>query len=217
MSLRIEHLKLQLAGVSLQVTWSFDQPVTGLYAPSGSGKTTLLEIIAGLRKPDAGVIYLAGKKLDDVSQRIHLPPNKRHMGYVPQDLALFPHLNASQNLHYGVQPADDFQSEWLEKIIHTLELSPLLHRNSQKLSGGEKQRLALGRALLTRPKLLILDEPLSSLDERLKNRIIQYLIRIRNEFHIPMIYVSHHKDEHHLLCDELLTIEDGLLKPHPIN
>ncbi|MEO7098633.1 MAG: ATP-binding cassette domain-containing protein, partial [Luteolibacter sp.] len=158
MSLVIENLVLPLAEFTLSVDVKLAATVTGLTGPSGAGKTSLLELIAGLRRPQQGSISLDGEKLTDTASRHFLAPEKRRVGYVPQDLALFPHLNVLSNLRYGLRHDDHL----LEKVIAILELSTLAKRGIASLSGGEKQRVALGRALLAGPKILLLDEPLSN-------------------------------------------------------
>lgn len=208
MSLQVENIVLRLADFTLSVSADLTAPITGLFGPSGSGKTTLLEIIAGLRKPHCGRIVLHGEPLTDIPQRIHLPPAKRRVGYVPQDLALFPHLNAGENLRYGFRK-HTIDAPLPDRVIELLELPALLSRPIHQLSGGEKQRIALGRALLAGPKILLLDEPLSSLDERLKERILPYFKAIHEEFKVPLIYVTHSRQELGALCDEVLTLHQG--------
>ena len=206
MSLVLENVSLKLPEFTLEISREISASVTGLFGPSGAGKTSLLEIIAGLRKPTSGRLVLHERVLTDSAKRLQLPPEKRGVGYVPQDLALFPHLNARQNLFFGHRVDSVVQPE---KVIAVLELEPLLKRDISQLSGGEKQRIALGRALLASPKLLLMDEPLSSLDQRLKERILPYLKAIRIEFTVPMIYVSHSREEIALLCDEVLEMANG--------
>ena len=208
MSLVIENLVLPLAEFPLNVDVKLAATVTGLTGPSGAGKTSLLELIAGLRRPQQGSISLDGEKLTDTTSRHFLAPEKRRIGYVPQDLALFPHLNVLSNLRYGLRHDDLL----LEKVIAVLELPTLTKRGIASLSGGEKQRVALGRALLAGPKILLLDEPLSNLDDRLKEKILPYLHRIRHEFQVPMIYVTHSKVELGGLCDEVLTMREGRIQ-----
>lgn len=206
MSLVVEKIVLPLAEFTLEVDVKLNAPVTGLTGPSGAGKTTLLEIIAGLRRPQQGSIRLDGTELTDVAAGHFLAPERRRVGYVPQDLALFPHLDVRANLCYGLRRDE---GELLEKAIEVLELATLLKRSITALSGGEKQRVALGRALLAGPRILLLDEPLSNLDDRLKEKILPYLHRIRREFAVPMIYVSHSLAELAGLCDEVLVMREG--------
>lgn len=211
MSLLLENLVLPLAEFTLSVDLKLTASVTGLTGPSGAGKTSLLELIAGLRRPQHGSITLDGLKLTDSASRQFLPPEKRRVGYVPQDLALFPHLNVLANLRYGLRHGEG-EISLLAKVIEVLELPTLTKRPIARLSGGEKQRVALGRALLASPKILLLDEPLSNLDDRLKEKILPYLHRIRHEFQVPMLYVTHSKSELDGLCDEVLTIREGRIQ-----
>lgn len=209
MSLVIEKIVLPLAEFTLEVDVKLSAPVTGLTGPSGAGKTTLLELIAGLRRPQLGSIRLDGERLTDAAAGHFLVPEKRRVGYVPQDLALFPHLDVRANLCYGLRHDE---GGLLEKVIDVLELPTLVKRSIAGLSGGEKQRVALGRALLAGPRILLLDEPLSNLDDRLKEKILPYLHRIRREFAVPMIYVSHSKAELGGLCDEVLVMREGRIR-----
>jgi molybdate transport system ATP-binding protein len=167
-----------------------------------------VEVIAGLRKPRSGSIQIDGTVLMD--GRVFVPPEQRGVGYVPQDLALFPHLSVRRNVTYGsprgLKVAASIQ---LDQVVEVLEIGALLERSVAELSGGQKQRVAFARALLAQPRLLLLDEPLASLDDELKMKIIPYLKRIREEFGIPMIYVSHAPDEVVALCDEVLVLETG--------
>jgi molybdate transport system ATP-binding protein len=193
-------------------------PATALFGPSGAGKTSLLELIAGLRRPRAGRIEVSGEVVLDTGagdgRRIDVPPRLRRIGYVPQDLALFPHLSARANLLYG-RPRHASAAE-LDHVIETFELAALLDRPAPRLSGGERQRVALGRALLSEPRLLLLDEPLAALDRRLKDRIRPYLERMRDEFRVPLIYVTHDLAEAEALCDEIVRFDAtraGALEP----
>ncbi len=190
----------------------FTAHATGISGPSGSGKTSLLECIAGLRRPVTGLIKIGEHVLTDNAQRLHLPPEQRRVGYVPQDLALFPHLNVRRNLFFGHRPeVGDARTSQPEAVIDLLEIRPLLDRRITAISGGERQRVALGRALLASPRVLLLDEPLSNLDVRLKDRILPYLLAIRQEFALPILYVSHLQQELETLCDDIRFMRDGQL------
>jgi molybdate transport system ATP-binding protein len=210
MSLILKDIRLDLPEFTLSVDAELTAPITGLFGPSGAGKTTLLEIIAGLRRPRQGQVILHGRPLTDIQGRLHVPPAQRQVGYVPQDLALFPHLNAAANLLYGYRANGAVIPE---RVIEVLELPPLLHSPVQHLSGGEQQRVALGRALLANPRLLLLDEPLSSLDDRLKERILPYFRAVQAEFGVPILYVTHSQAELAALCDEVLDMERGRPRP----
>jgi molybdate transport system ATP-binding protein len=213
MSLALKNLRLPLAHFTLEIDVTFASRVTAIFGPSGSGKTSLLELIAGLRRPAFGSIELAGNVLTDREANRFVAPQDRAIGYVPQDGALFPHLSVRKNLLYGLDTSHARPAGLsFEHIAEVLEISPLLDRAIAALSGGEKQRVALGRALLTAPKLLLLDEPLASLDAALKERLLSYLLRIRDEFAIPMIYVTHSPDEVVALCDETLILRSGKIE-----
>jgi molybdate transport system ATP-binding protein len=196
---------------SLEIDARLEAHVTGLFGPSGSGKTTLIELIAGLRRPQAGAIRLHGDTLADSATNLHLPPERRHLGYVPQDGALFPHLDVAGNLRYGAARGGDARSPEFEAVRDLLGLRGLERASPAELSGGERQRVALGRALLSRPRALLLDEPLSGLDAGRKEEILPYLRRVRDEFKLPVIFVSHHPEDLLALCDEVVVLREGRL------
>jgi molybdate transport system ATP-binding protein len=214
MNLRLQRILLPLAEFTLAVEADITSQVTALCGPSGAGKTSLLDLIAGLRRPGSAFIQLDDCVLTNTATGTHLPARKRHIGYVPQDLALFPHLSVRNNLLYGHCPESKMNRGHLFSFDHVtsvLEIQSLTDRRVTNLSGGEKRRVALARALLTSPKLLLLDEPLSNLDGALKAKIIPYLTRIRDEFRLPMVYVTHDLDEVHALCASVLRLERGKL------
>ncbi len=214
-----ENVTLRLPEFTLRVDATFSAHATGLSGPSGAGKTTLLELLAGLRRPTTGRILLGDTVLTDTAKRVHLRPERRRIGYVPQDLALFPHLNVRENLFFGYDrrgrgesgEGSDANGMEPERVIDLLEIRPLLDRRIQVISGGERQRVAMGRALLTAPRLLLLDEPLSNLDSRLKDRILPYLQAIRHAFTLPILYVSHYEQELASLCDDIRFMQRGEL------
>ena len=179
--------------------------VTALVGPSGAGKTTVLRAIAGLWTPSEGRIEIAENVLFDQTAGIDLPVNKRRLGIVFQDPLLFPHLSVQQNLKYG-SPAQNVS--W-DGIVDLLDLGDLLKRLPTKLSGGEAQRVALGRALLSDPQLLLLDEPLTGLDDERREQVLPFLERLRDETDVPIVYVSHHRDEISRLADLVFSIKDG--------
>jgi len=210
MKLLLKNISLPLAEFSLNLDVEIQNQVTAVFGPSGAGKTSLLDLIAGLRHPQSAFIKIGERVLTDTEERIRVPTRHRQIGYVPQDLALFPHLSVQQNLLYGCKENGASHSLFsFEHVTRILEILPLTDRRVTNLSGGEKQRVALARALLTSPQLLLLDEPLASLDPVLKSKIIPYLARIRDEFRIPMLYVTHDWDEVQTLCAEALIVERG--------
>ena len=205
---------LPLANFALDIDASFDARVTAIFGPSGSGKTTLLDVIAGLRPIAQGEIEIGGRTLFSSARKIDLPPQNRDIGYVPQEGALFPHLSVKKNILFGAQrsnQAPDPAAIRMDHVLEVLEIAHLLPRRVTQLSGGETQRVALARAILSRPSLLLLDEPLAALDIGLKERILPYLARVRDEFKIPMIYVTHNVTEVLALADWVLLIRDGRL------
>lgn len=197
---------------TLDVHATLTQRVTALFGPSGAGKSTLLNIMAGIVKPDSGRITIDGVTVLDTQQKIDMPIHQRQIGLVFQDHRLFPHMSVEKNLKYGAhrfEAAD--QQKSLAEVTALLELGELLKQKPYQLSGGEKQRVALGRALMSKPRLLMLDEPLASLDKRLKSQILPYLKRVAEEVDIPMIYVSHSMDEITQLTDHVMHIAHGKL------
>ena len=211
--LRLAALAHVTPDFTLTVDLELASPVTGLFGPSGAGKTTLVEIVAGLRRPTAGTIELAGRRLDDAAARFHLPPRLRAVGYVPQDGALFPHLSVRRNLLYGTRPEPPIDDALgFERVLAALALAPLLDREIGTLSGGEKRRVAIGRALFAGPRLLLLDEPMAGLDHDLRRRLLDHLLQVRTELRVPMVYVSHEPDEISSLCDEVVHLEAGRVR-----
>jgi molybdate transport system ATP-binding protein len=184
--------------------------VTALFGPSGAGKTTLVNMIAGLLAPDRGSIALDDTVLFDAAAGIDVPPHRRRIGYVFQEGRLFPHLSVRQNLDYGRRmsrhPRD---SAAFARIAQLLDIGPLLDRRPRTLSGGERQRVAIGRALLIRPRLLLLDEPLASLDAARKHEILPHLVRLRDEAHVPMVYVSHTAGELRQIATNVVRLDAG--------
>jgi molybdate transport system ATP-binding protein len=184
--------------------------VTALFGPSGAGKTTIVNMIAGLVAPDRGRIEIDGTLLFDSMAKLSLPPHRRRIGYVFQDGRLFPHLSVAQNLDYGRWmhglPRDEAERD---RVIGMLGIGHLLKRRPGALSGGERQRIAIGRTLLMQPRLLLLDEPLASLDAARKAEILPYLERLRDEAKIPMVYVSHQAPEIRRIATRVVRLEDG--------
>jgi molybdate transport system ATP-binding protein len=201
-------VELPLARFHLRVDLRLGAGVTALMGSSGSGKTSLLEVLAGLRPGARGRIALAGATWLDSHAGVNVPSEGRHVGYVPQDAGLFPHLTVRGNVLFGVRP-DDAAAE---TAIDTLEIRPLLSRHPVSLSGGEMQRVALARALATRPRLLLLDEPLASLDAALRGRVLPYLMRIRDEWRVPCLYVTHNVGEALAIAEHLVLLRDGAVE-----
>ncbi len=201
---------LPLARFALDVDLRLGGGVTALMGSSGSGKTSLLESVAGLRRRAQGRIAFAGEAWLDSDRAVRLPPEKRRVGYVPQDAGLFPHLTARENVRFGARAAQDA----VATAIDTLGIGPLQHRYPHSLSGGEKQRVALARALATRPRLLLLDEPLAALDSALRERVLPYLIRIRDEWQTPCLYVTHNVGEALAVAEHLVVLEAGRVAAH---
>jgi molybdate transport system ATP-binding protein len=191
---------------TLEMSARLDAPITALFGPSGSGKTTTLDAIAGLRTPIRGTIAVNDRVLFSSDSQINLPPHQRHIGYMPQDVALFPHMNVRRNLLYGRHPG---VSPDLDRVVGMLEIDRLVDRRVNDLSGGERQRVALGRALMSGPSLLLLDEPLAAVDVPLRRRILPYLQRVRDDLRIPILYVSHEREEVNELADAVVHLDGG--------
>jgi molybdate transport system ATP-binding protein len=207
--LRVDVSK-RLGEFSIDACFTSEGRVTGLFGASGAGKTSLVNMIAGLLRPDRGSIAVDGETLDDTARGFHMPVHRRRIGYVFQDARLFPHLDVRGNLDYGRRMnrlAED--GALRRRVTELLDIGDLLDRRPGKLSGGERQRVALGRALLSQPRLLLLDEPLGSLDEERKEEILPYLVRLRDEAGVPMVYVSHDAFEMRKLASQIVMLQRG--------
>jgi len=204
-------ITLPLDRFTLSIWWKTVESSLGIFGPSGAGKTTILESVAGLRKAARGIIEVNGRVWLDSGRGICLPPERRGVGYVPQDALLFPHRDVMGNLLSGRRRAESAsrKSAAPDRVLEVLELADLAGRNVVSLSGGERQRVALGRALCSGPDLLLLDEPLASLDLPLRRRILPYLVKVREEFAIPTLYVSHDATEIKTLAGEVMVLDAG--------
>ncbi|NEJ01865.1 molybdenum ABC transporter ATP-binding protein [Rhizobium ruizarguesonis] len=206
----IVEAKQRLGAFSLDAAFTSERGVTALFGRSGSGKTSMIRIIAGLAHPDEGRVVLDGEVLTETETGIFVPKHRRRFGYVFQEARLFPHLSIRANLSYGRWfAARPEHGESFDRIVDLLGIETLLERSPSKLSGGEKQRVAIGRALLSSPSLLLMDEPLAALDDARKAEILPYLQRLRDETDIPIVYVSHSIAEVARLANQVVIMRDG--------
>lgn len=205
---RIEH---KINKLKLDVEFNIPEPgITAIFGPSGSGKTTLVNIIAGLIRPDRGHIQISDHVVFEHSRKVNLPARERRIGYVFQDARLFPHKTVRDNLYYGARRnRHKMPHEEQQAILDMLGIAPLMGRAPNNLSGGEKQRVALGRALLSNPDILLLDEPLSALDHARKEEILPYFEWLRDHRKIPILYVTHAIDEVARLADHMVVMDQG--------
>lgn len=204
-------VKLARPAFDLAIAFSGGERIIALFGPSGSGKTTVLHLIAGLERGGTGRIAFGGEVFLDTAAGVFVPSHKRRAGLVFQDAQLFPHMSVKQNLWFGhaFAPKTGQQPVPPEAVIETLGIAPLLGRRPLSLSGGEKQRVALARALIASPRLLLMDEPLSSLDDARKEEILTLIERVRDEFSVPILYVSHARSEVERLADKVVRLEAG--------
>ncbi len=187
--------------------------ITSIFGPSGSGKTTLLNFISGKMTPQQGLIKINDKVILDTKAKIILPIHERGIGYVFQEPTLFPHYSVEKNLLYGEKEKNP---ELFDDIITLLGITPLLKKRIAYLSGGEKQRIAIGRALLSSPNILLMDEPLSALDQARKAEILSYLEAIPERFNIPILYVTHNTQEAERLSHQFISVDKGDIRLRPI-
>ncbi|AHW60015.1 molybdate transport system ATP-binding protein [Draconibacterium orientale] len=205
------HIKLQRKDFALDVKADIPNGITGIFGPSGHGKTSLLNSIAGIVTPDSGYIRLNGDTLLDSNKKVNVKIRQRRVGYVFQDERLFPHYTIRKNLLYGEKNPDP---ELFDEVIDTLQIAHLLNKKPEQCSGGEKQRAAIGRAIISGSKILLMDEPFSALDVNLRREIIPYLNRVHQKFSLPILIVSHDLPDLLSLTDNLLLLKNGQLQGH---
>lgn len=205
MKIVLDAVTLPLSEFTLKVSVDLEAGTTALYGASGAGKTSLVEVIAGLRRPASGRVVIGGSVVFDAARGIDVPPRDRRIGYVPQDDTLFPHLSVRQNILYGAKNGNQ------DRVLAALDIERLLGRRTHALSGGERKRVSMARALLRDPALLLLDEPLSGVDTALAGRILDYLVCVRREFPIPILLVTHRMEEASALCDEVVVLDRGVV------
>jgi len=204
-------VRRRLGDFLLDASFTSEGRLTALFGASGSGKTSLVNVVSGLIRPEAGHVRIDGETLVDTGHGVFLPKHRRRIGYVFQEARLFPHLTVRQNLLFGhwFVPRGDRRPAELDKVLELLGIGHLLRRRPGALSGGEKQRVAIGRALLAEPRLLLMDEPLAALDEARKAEILPYIERLRDETRIPIVYVSHALAEVARLATTVAIVENG--------
>lgn len=207
------NFQYQHADFMLNVELEMQQQLLGIVGISGCGKSTLLKNIVGLLKPTHGSIQFNQQILFDSQQKIHVPMHQRKIALIFQNALLFPHMNVQQNLCYAEKLIPQAERKFqFNEIVELLELTHLCQRKAHQLSGGEAQRVSIGRALLSSPHLLLLDEPLTGLDQQLKQQILPFLQRIKDELNLPMIYVTHHLEELKYLKADILQLDQGQLQ-----
>lgn len=199
--------KLRHFGVDVEFT--APPGVTIIFGPSGSGKTTILQCIAGLLRPDEGLISIGGERLFDSARNVDSPPQQRRIGYVFQDLALFPHMTAAENIAFGIRANGHLRTDMVRDIMERFSVTHAAEHRPGEISGGERQRVALARALVTEPRLLLLDEPFSALDDALKMEIIGDLKQWLNQHQIPVLLVTHDRLEAEALGGRMLALNEG--------
>jgi molybdate transport system ATP-binding protein len=203
---------LRQGAFTVEISERTDARALALFGPSGSGKTTVIEAIAGLRTPQRGRIAIGDRVLFSDDRRVNLPARERRVGYVPQDVLLFPHMNVRDNVTYGAVRGNGN----LDALVELLELRNLLDRGVASLSGGERQRVALARALMSSPDVLLLDEPMAAVDLPRRRRILDALLRIRDELRVPLVYVAHAPEEVARIADRVLVLEQGRVIGHQL-
>ena len=207
MKLEVRNLRLQLSDFDLQLNFEMNSTRTAIFGPSGAGKTSFLECVAGIRPAKCELLRFDGITFADRSSSLVV--RKRRVGYVPQDDSLFPHFDVRRNLFYGrpLKPGNAAFS--FEHVVGFLRIEPILARSVRDLSRGERQRVTIGRALLSEPRLLLLDEPLTGLDDQLRSAILEQLKILPQEFNLPVLYVTHDRREAIEICEEAIVLERG--------
>lgn len=206
-------IKLPRKNFDLVISEKFSSGITGIYGPSGSGKTSLLHALAGLAIPGNGTISIGSRILFDSKTRINIPVEKRNIGYVFQEGRLFPHMSVEKNLLYGLKKNGNNKVKF-DEVVNLLNLSHLLKSKPARISGGERQRTALGRSLLSSPDILLLDEPFSAVDTNLRNQILPFIIRIQQKVRIPILVVSHDLPDLLKLTNTLCLVKNGQIIGH---
>ncbi|MBV8564170.1 MAG: molybdenum ABC transporter ATP-binding protein [Methylobacteriaceae bacterium] len=215
MSILVE-VALARGDFTLDVSIATENRVIALFGPSGAGKTSILDIVAGLSRAARGRVVIDGAVLQDTASGIFVPPHRRGIGYVFQEGRLFPHLSVRRNLLYGAWlRRRQRQLATLDEVTDLLAIGHLVGRDVKRLSGGEKQRVAIGRALLSAPRMLLLDEPLAALDDARKKETLPYIERLRDAFALPMIYVSHNRAEVERIATEIVHVAKGRIVRPP--
>ena len=207
----------KLHSFDLDVKFEVNNELVVIEGPSGSGKTTILNCLAGIRKPDVGVISIDGRELFNQSKKINVPAEKIHIGYLFQNYALFPNMTVKQNILYGIKNKEEYKDKssrnemlaYADYMMETLGIIHLADRKPGRISGGEKQRVALARALVTNPSILLLDEPFSALDADTKEIVYEEFASFREKFRIPMLLITHDHRESELFADKIITLKEG--------
>jgi len=206
------HIKLQRKDFLLDVRAEIGNGVTGIFGPSGHGKTSLLNTIAGIVTPDSGNIIIKGTEVFNKERKLNMPVRNRKVGYVFQDVRLFPHYTIKRNLLYGRK--DKSKDSVFDEVVDILKIEHLLNKKPEQCSGGEKQRVAIGRAILTGSQILLMDEPFSAVDVNLRKEIIPFLNAVNWKFHLPIIIVSHDLPDLLSLTDNLILLKNGRILAH---
>lgn len=207
-------IKKKLAFFDLNISFTLKKGLLAVQGFSGSGKTTTLDCISGIKTPDSGYIKLNDKYMYSSDEKINIKPKDRHIGYVFQNYALFPNMKVKDNILFGVNKKDKNSIKYAMDLSERMKIEHLLDRYPSDISGGEKQRVAFARALAVKPKILLMDEPFSALDEDLKQRLYQDFLEIKSNEKIPMILITHNNTEAKILSDEIIYVENGKIKRH---